>query len=508
MNAITALLLLLLGALLPAAALSRSRVLALPLVAPVAIVACGCGALLSALLSVPLVAVVFPLFSALNVWAVWDVLRRQALQATARRLFSRAKSERLERGGEASFAALLLSLVMLCFRAAPPGSWDARSIWWFHASWFYRGGEVVREATKNRLLKFSHPEYPPGDPSVIATIWRVVGREDLYLGQAVTAVLTGLALASLVGVLSNRWPSHGLVVAVMCLMVAACVSLGSGLAANGYVDVLMASLLAAAFVVFLDSARPRSSVIGGLLLCAACLTKGEALVFGLVGCIALLVVIERARRRRAAYAMLVALLPAVSWLGFVRSINPSAEGDVQPRGFIRLLSLSSRETERFRVALPRVAGAMAVFAVGAVVVTVVATAFRRRRTSALPLSLVAIGMVVSALVVCVYAAGTLDTKWWLATSLDRVTTLPKTIFLAAVAVGLLDVWLPDTGRRMKRRGAQPSRGTSAVPRRVVIDRTTRARRTLASTALMADEHASDTGESQHAGSDTDTLNGS
>ena len=64
------------------------------------------------------------------------------------------------------YAPLLLAALLT---RRLPVSWDARSIWWFHASWFEQGGAATRAAMHaTRRWPLSHPDYPPLAPATTA----------------------------------------------------------------------------------------------------------------------------------------------------------------------------------------------------------------------------------------------------------------------------------------------------------------------------------------------------
>jgi hypothetical protein len=325
--------------IVPSRWISRSWVTAAPLSAALALLLCGSGAMLSAIFGTPLLVAVIPVVLAANVVSAWALWRDK----------SRAPHDSIL-GAQPMVVTLVLGLVLFCFRPAPPGAWDARSIWWFHASWFEAGGHVVRDAINNPLLVFSHPDYPPADPAVVASLWRLIGSQNLYLAQAVTAVLTAMSLACLVTVCARRWRGDGAVTVVLALVVGASAHLAGGFGGNGYVDLLSASLLAGAFVALSDRTDRRMISVGVVLLAAGCLTKGEGLMFGLAGALIIAALRGRGERFYAALAGLVATLPAIAWIGFVWTVNPNVGGDVKPGDFVKLALLKDPQAQRFVLA--------------------------------------------------------------------------------------------------------------------------------------------------------------
>src|SRR5207244_2170035 len=73
--------------------------------------------------------------------------------------------------------------------------WDGRSIWLLHSRWFFAGGDYARVAMQNPVYLFSHPEYPPFVPATVATVWRMSGTIDLWVGQVVISLLDACVVA-------------------------------------------------------------------------------------------------------------------------------------------------------------------------------------------------------------------------------------------------------------------------------------------------------------------------
>jgi len=153
---------------------------------------------------------------------------------------------------------LIGPLVILALAALnPPVEWDARSIWWFHTSWFWGGGSSVQPALGNAALAFSHPDYPPLVPATIAIAWRASGSSSLQLALELSTMLTMTALATLGFVVRNlvaaasAWWGRvaGLAVALSAWMLA------SNTVARGLVDHLWSACLAASAVLLLQLAR-------------------------------------------------------------------------------------------------------------------------------------------------------------------------------------------------------------------------------------------------------------
>lgn len=427
MNVVGALLLVLVPAVLPALALTRSAARAVLLCAPVCVVVGGVSGIVCVLLRVPVAPCAAVLFVAANVAAL-IVLRRSARDGSAALVIAAD-------GDPVALVTAGLASVMLLVGPPEPIAWDARSIWWFKAAWFRAGGDAVLDAIDNPLMAFSHPEYPIGVPSFIGAAWGLIGDENLRLAMAITAVLTALAVAMLVGSLFASARIDGASLAVPVVLTAAIVMQGEGLAAAGYVDVLAAALVAFAFAEFV---RHRSASLAALTaLAAATLTKGEGLFFGALICLVALPWVDR--RVRFVLVAATAAIPAVVWTLIVRVTNPDLAADVAPGGFARLLLLDGERWSRVPEATAGVWGELWPF----LTVAALATAGLLLRPGETPghvrrlvLAGLLASVVTSAGLVAVYAAGVPDVEWWLDTSLERSSVMAKVLCLVTTAVAV------------------------------------------------------------------------
>jgi hypothetical protein len=448
---------------LPAVVLVRSPLLAVPASAAVALTVASLGAIAAAAVGVTVVGVVLAFALVVNLAALLEVIRRFRRGRWAA-VFGTDIGYDL---GLMAWVTLPAVALLTMFRPRPL-AWDARSIWWFHSNWFLRGGDAVRDAIANPAFGWSHPEYPPGAPALTATLWQIAGGPDLPRAQTLTAVLTGLAVAFLAGVLLYESRDAPTIFASM-LMVVATVQMGEGLAAHGYVDELCAALLVTALAAFscIDDSR-LAIVAGSLSLASASLVKNEGFVFGIV--VVLLAVLgARQARWVVAGAGAAALVPAVLWQGIVRSTGADLDVDVGLGDFVHLFGASARQ--RFRVAFPEVLGSTWLFVVPAAsalaLLTVAAwmragpnrrTTLLRLRPAALMVGAAVVAVLISA---CVYAVGDLEITWWLATSLGRVVTIPR-LFALASLVSLAGVGSDLLFARPTDRAPDPPVGHAAV----------------------------------------------
>jgi hypothetical protein len=449
---------------MPAVALTGSVALGVPLGAAATLVTSAIGASVATLTGTSVV-----------LWVVGAALATNCLAALA----IAGRSAGHTRWGSAVSVrgtALLvwygvpaLALLML-FRPAPIW-WDARSIWWFHASWFRAGGDAVRSGLTNPAVAFSHPDYPPGDPAAIAALWSITGSgKDLPLAATTTAALTALAVVviAMVLVIEHRdsLGSDVLVTSAALLLVVAAVHLGQGYASGGYVDVLCSALLVGALAAFVEVDDLRAAMgAGALALAGASVTKSEGLLFGAM-IVMVAVVAARGRRRAVLIFGSVALAPAVLWQVAVWSAGAPANSDLGGTGVDILVRLGRPDFwDRLVVAGPHVAREVYLIVLPAVLVLGLLAATTRGRwrtsTQALPLrtpaALVAAAVLSAVALAFTYALGVTDLSRWVPTSLERVSSTPKLFALAGLVA-----MIPATLELLRSHDPQPRRAEAEV----------------------------------------------
>jgi len=203
-DTLLALLYLAAGGFLPATALTGSVTLGIFCSVPVVLVVSSLCASVATFASLSATSLLLVVLGLVNGVAIWRLVRDRRAVRSARSL------------GRPGVVVWLTAfpLVLLLVRPSVPGSWDVRSIWWFHASWFLHGGDVVREALANSLVEFSQTDYPTGNPMAIAGLWQLRGgRVDFWQAQALSAAMTALALGLLGLVLVQRGRAAGVVAA-------------------------------------------------------------------------------------------------------------------------------------------------------------------------------------------------------------------------------------------------------------------------------------------------------
>lgn len=352
-----------------------------------------------------------------------------------------ARRERNARPAPDPRLALVIVLAavapLVALRTADAG-WDARSIWFLHARWFLGGGSYTWDAMGSSTYLFSHPDYPPLVPAIVAVVWRLTGSIDLRVAQVVVAVLNAAGLG-LVGLAIGRVvprDSHVAVTVGAAAAATATVMAGWGLAGtygtNGYVDLTWAALAVAACIHLL--ALPTSSTtiaVGVVAAIAAGLTKNEAIP-------AVVAIVSLAALRHRRPWLLLAALPVLTWPLLARLTGARSDflGGTLPPGAPRAVvhhvgarlgpswrAVRSWEWDPFiPAAVVSIAGLVAVRQVRHAL-GVAATAW----------SWAVVG-VMTAATVAAYVVSPYDLAWHLGTSVERTTVAARLLLYAEAAI--------------------------------------------------------------------------
>ena len=317
---------------------------------------------------------------------------------------------------------------------------DYTAIWGLKARALYRTGSLAALFRVDPDGAFSHPEYPPLWPLLLAATSGTARRyDDLF----VTPLWPALALAaSLLAVRAARslrvaWP--------FALLAGAAVSLlPYWRRYPGYAEgLLLVLVLAAAGEVERAGENAGATLRLSIFLTLAAWTKPE----GLVAALAAAVILAGARRARAALlvglsALLLAMLP---WAIAVRRLAP--------RPLPTAFALSAFSVEKALTALGTLAGEVAPAAglvlAGAGLLVLAPETFRRRR------ALLAWVAVTSGALLGSFAFSRLDPAWHVRWSWDRILVVPLAVLIPALAEALAEC---VTGRS----GAAPSRAFPAA----------------------------------------------
>ena len=255
-----------------------------------------------------------------------------------------------------------------------------------------------------------------------------------------TALLTGLSTTLLAVILAHK--KHIATFLVTILLIVTIEGLGGGYAAGGYVDVLCATLTAAALVAFLCiESRTHSIVIGSVALAAGSLIKGEGLILGLVGLLVVVAVLP-SLKLRVLFWGLVAFLPAVFWQILIFRINPSVSVDVSLSNYFH--PFSAHAAHRFPLAERGVFGAIWPIGTTSILIVVAVWFLQAHRHGASQgwksirpaIGLLLAGALIIVTITLTYSVGYYPIQPWLDQSLIRVVALPQILALSAVVLAV------------------------------------------------------------------------
>lgn len=353
-------------------------------------------------------------------------------------------------------------------------SWDARSIWFFHADWFASGGGAVVDAMRNRAFAFSHPDYPPLAPATNASVWLLQGERSVEVAQVTTAILTASAVClfayAVIHITRDRLPAWFRGLVGVLLVAAAYGAFRVDTGTNGYVDVLWAASFSAAAVFLLaapctDAARR----FGVPLLAVAALTKQEGLVSAVA--VAILVLLRSKHRAQMLRWLAVGLAPGLIWAAWARFLVVEPE----PNRLGALLRLDPSVRARFRPTALSIwhNGRLVIILAALTTVLGMVAVMRSRREvsgSGFPWIWCAASMVFGT-IASAYLVSPHQIDWHLGTSVHRTTIVINLLLLgeaitwALIAVVALSSKTPMRPRRRRREEpvavvAEPARATT------------------------------------------------
>jgi len=266
-----------------------------------------------------------------------------ALQAVLAVVLLRAAMAPVEHGTTADVLWLAVPLLPPAATAiGPPIGWDAHSIWWLHAGYFARGGEVARQAMSEPGLAFSHPDYPPLPSAPVAAVWQVFGAADFHVARAVSATITLSAIVLLAFAVRRALGFAPPLAARLAgvLVALACWATDPVTVTAGYSDALWAAAFVAGALPLLLGQAARPVDVG--LLAVAALSKNEAFL-AVVTLAVLLTVFRRPTRRW--WLPWLPVAAGGSWALLSRVLG--AASDLQGEGrFAELLTLDPAVWER------------------------------------------------------------------------------------------------------------------------------------------------------------------
>jgi len=317
-------------------------------------------------------------------------------------------------------AALLLAagFASATFLAArqPLSLGDYLAVWGLKARALHVSGELPSLFRVDPAGEFSHPEYPPLWPLLLAGTAKLLGRYDELLLALLRPLLLALAAALSWARTRGAPPSRLLAAAALTLL-----PHFQGAAYAGYAEaLLLVVVLAALLLLESPSPTPFTPWAAGFLLALGALTKQEGAVVLVVA--AGLLALGR-RRRDAAIVGGVGLgLGVVPWWLYraahgVAGLADFGAGSFDPAGPLR--ALAALGDVGLLSALPWLAGTALLLAL--------APATRRRRAPLLAGAAIYAGLLLPA-----FAFARVDAAWLVAWTWDRLALLPVAALLPAL----------------------------------------------------------------------------
>lgn len=320
---------------------------------------------------------------------------------------------------------VLLGAVLLAFGFAsatflavrqPLSLGDYLVVWGLKARALHASGELSSVFRVDPAGEFSHPEYPPLWPLLLAGTAKLLGRYDELLLTLLRPLL--LALAAALTFARTRAPTAGRLLAAAALTL---LPYFQGAAYVGYAETLLLVLVLAALLLLESPApTPFTPFAAGLLLGLAALTKQEGLLALLVATGLLLAV----RRRRDALVVLALGLGlgALPWGLYRAAHGVSGLADFTLAAFAPWNAIRALGALAEIAALPGLP-----WIVGAALLLALAPRTLRARRA-----LLAGAGAYAALLLGSFAFARVDVTWLVAWTWDRLALVPVAALLPAI----------------------------------------------------------------------------
>ncbi len=315
---------------IPIALLLRGRSEALLISPLVGLAIAPVAGMLHLIFDVPIVFAWLFLILGTYIW----ILRSKSLR---RRVFENSKQP-LEALDYIVIIVGAVCVIGFIWRIPPPLGWDARSIWLFLASWLIENSQVYVQA--QQMPGVLHPGYPFGVPASIAVAWQLFGGvENLWSGVRLIAALTLCASLLTVKTLLNHLStsvSTGFQVIVTLILTPVLFLVYGGFSRNGYMDPLLANLIALAAVSLMlviqnktltSEERKWLFTLTGLSLFCATSVKQEGIWFGLMLLIAYVLVDRSSSLRLKVGLFLFPFTSFMIWKVSMFVVGSTEKGD-------------------------------------------------------------------------------------------------------------------------------------------------------------------------------------
>ena len=349
------------------------------------------------------------------------------------------------------------------FIVPPPLWWDARSIWFFHASWLIEGSQVYEEAQKisSSLSPWSHPSYPIGGSASIAIAWQLYGGvENLWSAVRLVAALTLcaslLTVRTLLNSLENKI-SLGYQVLLSLILTPTLFLVYGGIARHGYMDPLLANLISLASVTMMiliqnnnltSEERSWLLTLAGFSMFCATSVKQEGFWFCLILTITFVLVDKNSSKHEKIKVSLFPLLSYMVWKFSMFAVGSNEKGDAYgiSSNLAEIFSFDSPAWRNFQIVYERYFAEYLFVPtplIGLFFVTLLFATIAVRKSLKTEVLIFAILVWLGnwVLVLAPYMFGQSRSKldWWLPSSFDRIVTsqlLFTYVFVAFVLVSM------------------------------------------------------------------------
>lgn len=443
----------------------------------------GAGALFMSFLVTVLIAILGATVHVLidvPIWAVWLIFG--PLASVMVFLFPKTRQRSLSSLGEIRadlnqrLQAVLFAAVAIltALSIQPPLKWDARSIWFHHASWLNGPASYFLEA--QYLPAGAWPDYPFAGPAYMALTWQLTFTEEnlwlatqaIALATLAAAALTGSLLIARFGAGKSPWVNS----VIFLLLLVSVTQIADGYFNAGYQDAFQAATVAALAISMLNI---RANQVKELLVPAAAFLvavniKQEGFWFAL-GVILVGVSYQLGHKRFLALTLLgLALTHRLAWGQFADLIE-MPENSHTSRVIANLLSAFSGEMgwnakflelmTTWGIPVSGLFFALVILASIGLLVGVPTSKEKVLLTAATVL--LSAGLYLTATLTFVFGESH-DFQWWLGTAYTRVTSTFEFVVLALAGAAAMNLspWLesnkPPARSAMSGKAKKKARG--------------------------------------------------
>jgi hypothetical protein len=352
----------------------------------------------------------------------------------------RTRDAASERGLACAFGLLLLADLAVFVWASirtPRGNWDAWAIWNLRAHFLYREGGAAWRDGFTDLLDWSHPDYPLLLPAFIAGAWKLLGRESRAVPVALACFFTfGSAALMAASVAMLRGVRQGLLAGIALAATPVFFIQGAMQCADVPVAFFRLATLAAMALADRSDSRGLAMVAGASAALDAWAKNEGLLWFG-----AFLIALVLMGRGRLTVGFVAGALPVLAPIVLFKARVATASDIFGAAGRVGMMA---RALDPARYSLIASEGLKHVWSFGPLLVSPFAllgiylavTGLRPGNRDRMVVRAGVLALILTSVGYCaIYLLRTLDLKWLLDTSSDRLLlqVWPAVVFLVMLA---------------------------------------------------------------------------